>query len=278
MAAAQAGEIKYRCEYRLLATGGRVVWVLAEAVVVRDADGRPVSVQGVAPDITEGKRAEAEAASTAREVATLHRISEIVRAGRPLDEAYAEITAEVEALVGFRQSAIALFDESRDRLVYKGAHGLAAADGVEFEADPDSTFSGRVVRAGRPLVWTDGEPFPGRFPDSTISHETRTFVGVPMTVDGRVIEARASASRSRCATSAWPWPDLTAPSDSARSLRGLDAPFRATALGPGYHASVCNVVRAGSSRFHAASKRLRRARVTVGSSRSGAAIRPRPWS
>ena len=189
MAAAQAGEIKYRCEYRLLATDGRVVWVLDEAVVVRDADGRPVSVQGVALDITERKQAEAEAASTAREVATLHRISEIVRAGRPLDEAYAEITAEVEALVGFRQSAIALFDESRDRLVYTGARGLTAADGVDFEADPDNTFSGRVVRTGRPLVWTDGEPFPGRFPDSTISHETRTFVGVPMTVDGRVIGA-----------------------------------------------------------------------------------------
>ena len=55
-AAAQNGEIQYRCEYRLLAMDGRVVWVLDGAEVVRDAGGRPVAVQGVALDITERKQ------------------------------------------------------------------------------------------------------------------------------------------------------------------------------------------------------------------------------
>ncbi len=92
-----------------------------------------------------------------RSTPTLHRISEIVRArpaARPLDHADADITAEVEALVGFRQSAIVLFDESRDRLIYKGGRGLGSTDSVAFKADPDTTFSGVVVRTGQPLVWT----------------------------------------------------------------------------------------------------------------------------
>jgi nitrogen fixation negative regulator NifL len=195
MAAAQTGVIKYRCEYRLLAVDGRVVWVLDEAEPVRDAEGRPVAMQGVALDITERKQAEAEAASAAREMATLHRISEIVRVGRPLDDAYAEITAEVEALLGFQQSAIVLLDESRRRLVYKGVRGLPGVEGAEFEAELDTTFCGIVVRTGRPFVWTDGEPLPGPFPCASISHDTRAFVGVPMSVGGRVIGALGVGDR-----------------------------------------------------------------------------------
>jgi nitrogen fixation negative regulator NifL len=50
----------FRSEYRMLRDDGSVVWVLDEAVVVRDAQGRAVAVQGVALDVTERKAAEAE--------------------------------------------------------------------------------------------------------------------------------------------------------------------------------------------------------------------------
>ncbi|MGQ0606942.1 MAG: putative bifunctional diguanylate cyclase/phosphodiesterase [Chloroflexota bacterium] len=47
---------KGRWEYRLIARDGSVVWVLDdEAVVARDADGRPAMVQGILVDITERK-------------------------------------------------------------------------------------------------------------------------------------------------------------------------------------------------------------------------------
>ncbi|HXG13003.1 MAG TPA: PAS domain S-box protein [Gemmataceae bacterium] len=49
---------RFRSEYRFLARDGRVVWVHGEAQVVRDADGRPLFMQGIAYDITESKRAE----------------------------------------------------------------------------------------------------------------------------------------------------------------------------------------------------------------------------
>jgi light-regulated signal transduction histidine kinase (bacteriophytochrome) len=46
--------------YRFIARDGRVVWVHGEATVVRDKDGRPMFLQGVAFDITERKEAEEE--------------------------------------------------------------------------------------------------------------------------------------------------------------------------------------------------------------------------
>jgi PAS domain S-box-containing protein len=48
----------FRSDYRFLSRDGRVVWVHGEAKVVRDADGRPLFLQGVAFDITSIKQAE----------------------------------------------------------------------------------------------------------------------------------------------------------------------------------------------------------------------------
>ncbi len=48
----------FRAEYRLIAADGREVWFRDEAVLVRDAAGRPAYWRGVMLDITERKRAE----------------------------------------------------------------------------------------------------------------------------------------------------------------------------------------------------------------------------
>jgi len=50
----------FRSVYRFVARDGHVVWVHGEAKVVRDEDGRPLFLQGVAFDITGMKRAEEE--------------------------------------------------------------------------------------------------------------------------------------------------------------------------------------------------------------------------
>jgi PAS domain S-box-containing protein len=48
----------FRDEYRFLARDGRVVWVHGEAQMVRDNQGRPLFLQGIAFDISERKQAE----------------------------------------------------------------------------------------------------------------------------------------------------------------------------------------------------------------------------
>ena len=44
----------FRLEYRLIASDGRIVWVLDETTVVRDTDYRPMVLQGFLVDITAG--------------------------------------------------------------------------------------------------------------------------------------------------------------------------------------------------------------------------------
>jgi PAS domain S-box-containing protein len=48
----------FRAECRVIARDGRIVWILGEARLVRDDQGRPLFLQGIAFDITELKRAE----------------------------------------------------------------------------------------------------------------------------------------------------------------------------------------------------------------------------
>ena len=48
----QTGET-FRMEYRLIAADGRIVWVLDETVAVRDAEYRPIMLQGCLVDVTD---------------------------------------------------------------------------------------------------------------------------------------------------------------------------------------------------------------------------------
>jgi Amt family ammonium transporter len=50
----------FRAEYRLLTRSGEIVWIQGECQIVRDDDGRPVFLQGVAFDISHIKRAAAD--------------------------------------------------------------------------------------------------------------------------------------------------------------------------------------------------------------------------
>lgn len=53
----EAGE-PWTMEYRMVARGGRVVWIREDDVIARDWNGEPVAVQGVMFDITAQKQAE----------------------------------------------------------------------------------------------------------------------------------------------------------------------------------------------------------------------------
>jgi PAS domain S-box-containing protein len=57
----------FRAACRFLTKDGRVVWVHGEARLIADESGQPVLLQGVAFDITEGKRAEEIVKSSLRE-------------------------------------------------------------------------------------------------------------------------------------------------------------------------------------------------------------------
>jgi PAS domain S-box-containing protein len=94
----------FRSVYRFLARDGRVVWVHGEAQLIRDEDGRPLFLQGVAFDITGMKQAEVN----------LKALNTI------LEQRVAERTAEVEA----RSRELARSNQALDQFGYVAAHDL----------------------------------------------------------------------------------------------------------------------------------------------------------
>jgi PAS domain S-box-containing protein len=90
--------------YRFVARDGRVVWVHGHAKVVRDKNGRPLFLQGVAFDITERKRAE-EALS---------------QLNLTLERRVTEALAEADA----RAQELSRSNEALDRFAYIASHDL----------------------------------------------------------------------------------------------------------------------------------------------------------
>ncbi|HEV8002699.1 MAG TPA: PAS domain S-box protein [Planctomycetaceae bacterium] len=60
--------VHFKSEYRFISRDNQVVWVHGEARVVRDEQGRPLFLQGIAFDITESKRAEEALRRSAEEL------------------------------------------------------------------------------------------------------------------------------------------------------------------------------------------------------------------
>jgi PAS domain S-box-containing protein len=78
----------FRSVYRFVARDGRLVWVHGEAQVVRDGDGRPLFLQGVAFDITGIKKAEEElmAVNQTLERRVAERTRELARSNEALEQ------------------------------------------------------------------------------------------------------------------------------------------------------------------------------------------------
>jgi PAS domain S-box-containing protein len=90
--------------YRFIARDGRVVWVHGHAKVVRDRDGRPLFLQGVAFDISDSKRAEESLAQ--------------------LNQTLARRVAEAIAEADLRAEELSRSNEALDRFAYIASHDL----------------------------------------------------------------------------------------------------------------------------------------------------------
>jgi PAS domain S-box-containing protein len=63
-----SGESRFQVEFRIVRPSGEVRWCYGAGIITRDADGKPVRMNGVTVDITDRKRAEERQVLLAREV------------------------------------------------------------------------------------------------------------------------------------------------------------------------------------------------------------------
>jgi PAS domain S-box-containing protein len=103
----------FRAECRFLTKDGTIVWVHGEARLIPDESGRPVLLQGVAFDITEGKRAEEIVKNSLREKELLLKeIHHRVKNNLQITSSLLRLQAGKVADIGVRQ----LLRESQDRI------------------------------------------------------------------------------------------------------------------------------------------------------------------
>jgi diguanylate cyclase (GGDEF)-like protein/PAS domain S-box-containing protein len=128
-----AAGVHFRSEYRLIARDGRVVWVHGECQLIRDENGRPLFLQGIAFDITDRKRAVAvlEQAHIELEAQVQERTAELSKTNEALREEMAERRRAEELLLEAKEAAesASLHDRltglpNRALLQERLAHGL----------------------------------------------------------------------------------------------------------------------------------------------------------
>jgi PAS domain S-box-containing protein len=90
----------FRSVYRFIARDGRIVWVHGEVTMVRDANGRPIIVQGIGYDVTELKEAQegVKRAHDELEQRVQERTAELARANAALQAEIMERKKAQDAL------------------------------------------------------------------------------------------------------------------------------------------------------------------------------------
>ena len=145
-----SGEIDtYTMEKRYLRKGGGVVWAEVSRAMVRDPDGFPLLIVGIARDITEQRQAEAEvrALNAGLEARVHQRTAELQRANRNL-EAFTysvshDLRAPLRAMSGFSE---ALLEEFGDAL---GETGSGYARRIEAASERMATLIDDLLQLSR---------------------------------------------------------------------------------------------------------------------------------
>ncbi|HTR41861.1 MAG TPA: PAS domain S-box protein [Pseudomonadales bacterium] len=139
-------------------------------------------------DITKPRRIEQELSWQNRELAALHRVSEIMLSGQPEQEIFDTIAGEIAGITDFPMVSIELCDFERAVMVYRGTCGIPLEDmPTPFEVPMDVTLSGEVAHTGSILIET--ETFNRREYAAPILRRlgVQTFVCIPIKTRNKII-------------------------------------------------------------------------------------------
>ncbi len=181
IAAAATGARPLRCEYRMLARDGRIVWVHDRAVTVRDEDGRPLYVQGYLLDVSERRQAgeererllAAERAAAAEALDRQGKLDVLARAGQILSsspnyQATLRRVAELAARDLADWCLVDLIDDDGTATRLAAAHsGADAPPGPEPSPEPEPELL-EIASKGRPDLTATRMCIPLRTRDRTL--------------------------------------------------------------------------------------------------------------
>ncbi|HBB96464.1 MAG TPA: hypothetical protein DC054_13840 [Blastocatellia bacterium] len=187
-------------DFRWMAKDGRIVWVRAHTIVVRDENGKPVGVRGVVTDITEGKRVEEMQAR--RETHALFRAD--VGAALALSRAPLRSTLEscAEAMVKHLHAAFArvwTLNREENVLELQASAGIYThIDGAQARVPVGKFKIGKIAQERSPHITNDVQHDP-RVSDHEWARQEKmvAFAGYPLLVEDRLLGVMAMFSREK---------------------------------------------------------------------------------
>ena len=183
-------------EYPIQRADGAERWVRISLQVRPDRDRGGLRADGVVSDITDDHRARHQLAERNRELAALHRLSELGVGATTAHAAYAEMLAVVASVTGWPIAGIERIGSDRETLRLTAVHGIGLpGDEGEPEAPLRGTVADKAVGDGRPVVAVGSAVMGTYAPLPWIPPDIEAHAVFPLTAGGRAFGTMFLAHR-----------------------------------------------------------------------------------
>ena len=140
-------------EFRIVRPDGEIRWVLRRAQLIRSEDGRPVSMLGVALDMTERRDREDHIAFLMRELA--HRSKNLVAVIQAIAHQTARHSDEISDFTERFSARLVSLSRTHDLLTGKDRKGAMLEDLVHTQIEPFVEGDGKRLSVSGPRVVLD---------------------------------------------------------------------------------------------------------------------------
>ena len=209
---------RLKSEYRLLRRDGRVAWVRDEGMLVCDAAGEPLCMQGYILDITE--RREREAAVHRSDARTRAMLDAALDGVVTIDHegAILEFNPAAEGIFGYARDAV-MGRQMAELIVPPALRGAHSAGFRHYLATGEGPVLGTRIEVSG--MRADGS----EFPSSSASQPSRCQAS-PSSPPICGTSASTSCARQRCSRARPSWTPRSRPSSAARATAGSRAGTR----------------------------------------------------
>lgn len=137
------------------ASDGSAIIMDCRTQVIRDGDGEPILLCGIATDITERRQAEDALRRSNSELAMLHRAGQTLTSSLDQSQVLGAVLEEMCSLSSATSASVWLLDPHSGGLVCRQSIGPMSEDVVGWHLRPGEGIAGWVARSGESLIVPD---------------------------------------------------------------------------------------------------------------------------